>query len=314
MTTASLRRAVAGTRAQRGFTLVEIVVALAITAVIVGTVAMLMTTPMNAYLNQTNEAVLVDASEGVARRLADDLRHALPNSVSIRNAGTRSIIEMLRVESVGFYQGSGALSDAVRELDFTAADARFSLFGRIDPAASGPYTLNAAHLVAGNRGRGVVGFDAYRLGVSPGVITPNGTTIDVTPDVASHEEALTITPPYRFRDPGPGPLGQRLFLVSGPVSYVCNSAVNARALRRYSGYPISPNIPASEAAPQLGTATVEVLASDVAACRVRCQGGAANVNVCAGTLVVQLDLSRPNSTGGSSIVRLHQQYPIDNAP
>lgn len=304
-----------GVRGQSGFTLIEIVVALTITAILVGLAAMMMTTPMNAYLNQANNAVLLDAGERVSQRMAADLRRALPNSVSIRNAGTQSIVEMLIVESVGFYRNTGELADLDRELDFSAPDTKLALFGRIDPAAVAPYLINGRHLVVSNGGRGVAGRDAYQPGGASGASTPDGTTISVMPDSSSGVDALTIAPAFRFRDPGAGS-SQRAFVVSGPVAYLCDSAAGTRSLRRYGNYAISPNIPTGGAAPQLNAAgvSVEILSTDVDACRMRCRGGAASADVCQDTLVVQIGLSRSSVDGGAARIRLHQQFPLDNRP
>jgi len=122
-------------RRERGFTLLEVVVKLLITAIIAGSVAAFLTAPVDAYFDQSGRALLNDSSETISRRLADDLGRALPNSVRIRNAGSRSIVEMLRVESVVFYHWPGELSDASRELDGSLADANFAVFGSLDTAS-----------------------------------------------------------------------------------------------------------------------------------------------------------------------------------
>ena len=97
-------RIFAAPRHAGGFTLIELVVGIVLSAIVIGFAALFMSTPVDAYFAQSRRSGLVDSSDAITRRLADDLRHALPNSVRIRNAGTRAIVELLVVEKVAFYR------------------------------------------------------------------------------------------------------------------------------------------------------------------------------------------------------------------
>jgi MSHA biogenesis protein MshO len=291
----------------RGYTLVEMIVALTNTAIVEIFVTSFITAPVDAYFDQSARTLMNDSSETLSRRFAQDLSRALPNSVRIRNAGTRSIVEMLIVERVSWYQPTGSLPPPDRELSIGAADTRFSVFGYLDPTAGNAYTLANLRLAVGNTGTGTAR-NAY---TNTNVLTPTATTITIARDPVSREESVTLTPGFNFMSAS---ARSRMFVVSGPVTYICNSAANARTVRRYSSYPVTAAIPATEAAAQLNGAGVvnSVVADNVGSCRIRCAGGAANVNVCQDSLVLEVSLDRP-VPGGVESLRVFGQYPVDNA-
>lgn len=297
-----------------GFTLTELVVAIAIASILAGFTAMLISAPVDAYLSQSQRTMLSDSVETISRSFAEDIRSALPNSVRIRNAGNRAIVEMLLVDTVTFYgAGLGPMapfSAADRELDFVAGDDRFSAFGRLDPNTSATsYVYPARYLAVHNAGTG--NDDAYRL---QRVITPTAVTLSVTRDPSLYgtnlEESVTFSPSFHFRN-GASPTG-RMFLVSGPVTYICNAAAAARTLHRYRNYAITATIPTSESSAQLSAPSVEssVLSTNVAGCTFRCRNGA-NAAPCTDTLVLDVTVSQPGNSG-NEVLRIMKQYPMDN--
>lgn len=295
----------------RGFTLAELVVAMTLSAIVIGFVAMFMAAPVNAYIDQSERARLSDASAVITQALRDDMARALPNSVRIRNSGPRAIVEMLRVDRVSFYRPAGQLgSIATRELDVGTFDTQFSLFGRlIELPASNPYSPPAGrHLVVSNRGTGNTPRDAYRLAGSR-TITPTATAISVDRN-ALLEESVTLTPGFNF---AASDTQNRMFLVSGPVSYICNSAAATRTLRRYEGYAITAGIPTTETSGQLtGATSNKLLATNIGACRLRCISGNAIDNICETTLSVEITVNRP-ITGGNESIRIFEQFAVDNS-
>jgi MSHA biogenesis protein MshO len=303
-----------------GFTLIEAVVAMTIGAIVIGFAALMVTAPVNSYLDQSGRAELNDAVDIATRLLDDDLRRALPNSVSIRNAGNRSIVEMLIVNQVAFYRipSDFTPNDPARGLDFSGSDDRFTAFGIVDANSNGfldPANSAEGRLVIANMGRGTGSYNAYQAIAANGAMLPANRTVTITR--SGGEENLALSAPFQFADPAsvstlvpraPATiLRNRMFVVSGAVTYICNTGANTRALRRFEGYGIRPNIATSEASLSAGTSTL--VASNVTACQFSCNG---NTDVCLRTLVVQMDFSRTSSTGGNERIRLHRQYSMDN--
>ncbi len=75
-------------RRQRGFTLLEAIAVIVITGVIGTFIAGFLKVPVNTYLNAVARAEASDLADNSMRRLARDLRLALPNSVRVGGGGT----------------------------------------------------------------------------------------------------------------------------------------------------------------------------------------------------------------------------------
>jgi MSHA biogenesis protein MshO len=298
-------RIFAAPRHASGFTLIELVVSVVLSAIVIGFAALFMSTPVDAYFAQSRRSDLVDSSDAITRHLADDLRHALPKSVRIRNAGTRSIVELLLVQEVAFYRpnGSGGMAGPDTELKIGTADNKFAALGTFGFA---PQVLPANyHLSVGNLGAGAS--NAYSL---TNVITRNETIALAAGAPGSQEDLVTLTPAFRFTLASPS---HRAFLISGPVTYICNSAANARTLRRYSGYAITAGIPTAETSAQLTTpATVNtIVARNVASCALRCNAG--STAPCLDALVVEMGVAATGNAA-NEVVRVFAQLPVENTP
>lgn len=286
--------------------MIELVVAMTITAIIVGFVTMFMTAPVDAYMSQSERAVLNDSTEVITRRMAADLKSALPNSVRITNSGTRAIVEMVLVNAAAVYRPAFTPADTARELDINSLETQFPVFGTLSPQLpplAPPF--KTGRLVIGNSGAGVTNIYQPPAG---SFITTAGLDIQVKARSASGEETVSIpSPGFRFSS---ADSQTRIFTINGPVTYICNSAAGSRSLRRYAGYATTPAIPASEAAANLNAPGVEnlLLANNVASCQLSC---AAAGSPCQRMLVVEFSVSR-QTTSGDEFVRIFEQFPVDN--
>ena len=277
----------------RGFTLIEMVITIAVGSVAVAFMALFMVTPMSAYTAQSRRAGLVDASDSALRFMARDIRAALPNSVRTAASGSVTALELLATADGARYQDNGPLANPALTLDFTAADGAFSTtvpFTQLTlPFSSASYYLAIYNV-------GVPGADAYQMA---NVITPPGTTITVSAGAASNQNLVTLSPPFQFAYGSPQ---KRVYLVSGPVSYLCDTS--AGTLTRYSGYAISSTQPT--AAASLAGATAALVAANIASCSFTYSAGTAQRNALA-TLSLQLKDS------GES-VQLLNEVQVVNAP
>jgi MSHA biogenesis protein MshO len=250
---------------------------------------------MTIYTSQTRRAMLVDAADSALRFIGRDLRAALPNSVRVSASGSVTALELLATADGARYQDSGPLSNPALALDLTAADGAFATTVPFTQVTL-PWTSNAYFLSIYNVG--VPGADAYQMA---NVITPAGTTITISAGATANQDLVTLSPAFQFAFGSPG---QRVFLVSGPVTYLCDTS--AATLTRYSSYTIASAQPASAAALTAAGASAALVASNVAGCQFVLSAGTAQRNALA-TLTLQI------SQSGESVQLLHQVQVV-NAP
>lgn len=112
----------------RGFTLVEAIVVIVITGIIAGMVAVFIRTPVEGYMDAERRAGLTDIADTAVRRMAREIRLALPNSVRTAADGSGRCIEFIPTKIGARYRmvvdGSNGNGDV---LDFTAVDGSFDM-------------------------------------------------------------------------------------------------------------------------------------------------------------------------------------------
>jgi MSHA biogenesis protein MshO len=122
---------------QTGFTLVEMIVVMVITGIIGGVVAIFIKAPVQGYMDSARRAEMTDTADTALRRLARDIRTAVPNSVRVANCGgTPSCVEFLPTKAGGRYRAAPATiasaacgSNAGAILNFDAPDSCFEMIG-----------------------------------------------------------------------------------------------------------------------------------------------------------------------------------------
>lgn len=279
-----------------GFTLIELVVTLAISAVVVSFVSLFISGPVSGFADQSRRARLVDSADTALRRVARDVRRALPNSVRVTTAGGVSALELLGTVDGGRYRAQPPGS-AAQTLEFTAADGSFDLIAPFTQLAK-PWSSTSHYLAVYNVG--VPGADAYELA---NVITPVGTTIAVSVDGGTGEDRVTLTPAFRFLYPSPT---QRVFLVDGPVTYLCDPV--GGTLLRYSGYSIASNQATRDSHAELlaAGAASTLMANQLSSCAF---SYAAGTSERAGLVTLQIVVQSQGET-----VSLLSQVHVDNVP
>jgi MSHA biogenesis protein MshO len=269
-------------------TLIELVITIAVGSVVVAFMAMFIVMPISAYTAQSRRAELVDDAESALRFMGRDLRSALPNSVRITSSGTVTALELLATIDGARYRDGGPLSNPALDLDFTTADGAFSTTVPFTQLTL-PWVSTTSYISIYNVG--VPGADAYAMA---NVITPSATTITVAAGATANANLITLNPAFQFAYGSPG---KRLYLVSGPVSYVCDTA--AGTLRRYSGYAVQSTQPASDAGLTGAGATVSLVSADIAGCQFTFTSGTAQRNALS-TLALRFTRS------GETVQLLHE--------
>jgi MSHA biogenesis protein MshO len=277
---------------RNGFTLIELVVALSISAILVSFMAMFITTPVQAYFAQSRRAVLADSADVASRMMSRDVRTALPNSVRPISNGSIVGIELLATTDRVNYRDALTANDP-NGVDFNAPDQKFSTMSKFLSRAS-----TTAYLSIDNAG--TPGRDAYE---KAHVITPAATTFTPTTDPTNPDEddvTLSSAVTFNFQSPT-----HHLFLVSGPVTYLCDTT--AKTLTRFSGYPIASSPLNTAAALNAAGATGALIAYNVSSCQIDI---VAPVTALYGQLVI-LRLLLSNSGDNLQVMR---EMPADGVP
>lgn len=265
---------------QRGFSLVEMIIVIAITGIVGSMVALFLRVPLESYVAQDRRARLTDTADTALRRMARDIRLALPNSVRVTSDASGVVyLEFLATRSGGRYRAQGDGSVGNDNLDFTiaAGDGSFDILG---PAIE----MRTDDFIA-----------VYNLGI-PGADAWAGETLADYIGLPSNVNTIIIAD-KKFPLASPG---NRFQVVEGPVSYVCDRV--AGTLTRYWGYAIAPNQPTPPPAP----ASIALLATRVSACSFEYQPG---VTERGGLVSMTLSLSLAGET-----IRLHANTQVSNQP
>lgn len=282
---------------QGGFTLVELVVTIVLTTIVVSMMSMFISGPVSAFNDQGRRAELVDVAENSLRRMARDIRRALPNSVRVTASGGVVALEMLNTVDGVRYRDRPPPGNPAKRLSFSGADDAFNSVGTFSGIAR-PFSSTAHFLSIYNVG--VPGANAYELA---NVITPPGTRIDIDADSVSGEDNIRLTPAFRFAYASPG---QRVYLVDKPVTYLCDAF--AETLTRYSGYSIAANQGDRDSGAELTGAGADatLIADHLASCSIEYSPGTAQR---AGLVSLALAVS----STGETVSLLHQVH-VDNVP
>jgi MSHA biogenesis protein MshO len=241
-----------------GFTLVELVVVIVISSILVGILAMLIATPMQAYFAQTRRAMLVDSANTARRLMTSDIRSALPNSARIWSNGNIRMLELLATtyNATYYYEPGPPPPNPLLDLTVMTADADFSTVGLF----GNPVPPNSGYVVVNNQG--TAGADAYTL---LNVIAPvNTITASTAPTLPNSPiDRVHLNPGFAFAADS---LKHRVFLVSGPVAYLCDQA--AQTLTRYWSYGISATPGAHDTAAKMVAANAKssLVAQNITSC------------------------------------------------
>ena len=290
---------------QSGFTLVELIMVIVILGVIGGTVAVFMKGPIDAYFSGGRRAALTDVADTAVRRMARDIRRALPNSV--RTNGT-TCLEFIPTKTGGRYRvQDNAVGDS---LDFSTLDTKFNMLGsNIALPVDQQIAVNDLIVVYN---LGIVGADAYDVSNASG--GRNWTFVSAaTSEPGTYNPVETVIPIKAFKFPWPS--GDNRFHVvpatEQMVSYVCDAATS-KLLRVSSTAPTvaGTSCPTTTTA---GVATASVIATNVV-----CNGAGASSFTYAGSdlqrnALVTMVLSIQDSSL-TETVNLQHEVHVDNTP
>ena len=288
-------------RACRGFTLVEIILVIAITGIIAAMVAVFLRHPIDAYVDTARRASLSDTADTALRRIARDLRRAIPNTVRVTNSSGVFYLEFIPARAGGRYR--------LDENCFTTGCSSLTTLGSLVDDAS-----NLPSLCVGNgtptgcvRADRLVIYNQYNNAAADcAVDNPSAYCEFSGGDAASPVNGVTaagnedvIAFASNVFVPANGSATGRFQIAEGPVTYACNPG--SGQLLRYYDYALA----AAQPTPPTGGRSA-ILATGVSACGIAYTTGAFERW---GLVAIQLGLTRDNES-----VTLYQEVHVDNAP
>ncbi len=267
-------------RRHTGFTLVELVIVIAITGIVAVVGAVIIQGSVGAYVDQERRASLVADADRAMRRMSREIRQALPNSVRVDNCGGNACVEYLATVAGGRYRegpGPGAATPDHR-LQFNQPDNSFNAMGGLSLAN----TSHPLHVSVYNTGQ--AGNDAW---AGESMNPAAGVTLS-DPGVPG-ETRVTMNSPHQFPLSSPR---QRFYLVEGAVAFACEGGVLSRYAYAYNqSYNTNPG---------------NTLADRVEECTFSYDAGSSTR---AGLLTLTLVLEEEGER-----VRLQHQVQVGNAP
>jgi len=275
---------------QAGFTLVEMIIVIVITGIIGGIVAIFIKAPVQGYVDSARRAELTDIADTAVRRMARDVRTAVPNSVRVPNqTGCDAVAPPCYIEYLQAKDGGAYSVDLPNNpLTFDGADTTFDVLN--GPMgillATGDYVV-----IGSSQSDGSVVYD--RLGLRS--VTYAAPLVTLASGLAAGREM----PTRRF---------DVVDSAQGAVTYMCEAVgtdangTGTGVLRRYSGYW---DFLANRTNWSQPAGNVAVLANNVSVCKITYD----LANQRFGLVAIHLTIKRENEA-----VSLYNEIHVNNLP
>lgn len=281
---------------QSGFTLVEAIIAIVITGIVAGIVAVFVVRPIQGYLDTVRRAGMSDTADTALRRMAYDIRSAVPNSVRVDPSGR--FVEFIPTRDGGRYRAqrdnAGCAVATPSNPIYNVDDCRPADNGSFDVMGPPVTGTNGDFVVIFNTGQ--IGLDAYQSNQNRRMIFSTGSKVQF-------QATSNLFPPYESPT-------QRFQIVpaAGPVSFGCVAAAAAPgsgglALYRFTRY--RSGVDDWSAQPLTLTGASALLAGDLSSCSF----SYLPLSAASALLILRIAVQRENET----ITLVHEVH-VDNTP
>ena len=294
-------------RPERGVTLIELVLTIAIVGIILAAIAFFVN-PLRQGTDLALRAELTDIADNALQRMGRDVKLALPNSVRTAMAGSSNFLEFIAVRTAGRYRADGggpaggvdcdnddatfvAPDNDQLSFDLPAGDRCFKTLGKLPGAVA----IGSDQLVLNN-----FGFPDQNAYQTAGTL--NRVVVAAVDTAEAARDRISFAPTTFIRALHDSP-GKRFFVISGPVTYECDLA--AGRIWRHSGYALS------AAQPTVFGGTPALVAEHVIACEFEYNP---SVSAQLGLLTLRLQLRRQLFGGAVETVSLYHAVHVNNAP
>ena len=272
---------------QPGFTLLELVIVIAILGILSASVSVFIANPVRAYFETIDRATLTAAGNSAIRRIVREVQGAVPNSARITASGGTTFLEFVSIVDAGRYRAAASNNYPTQNDPLVVTDSTDSSFQVLGPTVNVP---TGSQLVVLNLGYGNA--NLY-----------SGTNIRSVTSIGAALQTITFTSTTAWPADSPG---YRFYIVNGAVTYACTpNASGTGTLKRYSGYAIQASQPSATSSAPLSSATSSLVLDDVTGCTFT--PGPASVDLNAVQMALQL-------TRSGETVSLYSQVHAPNNP
>ncbi|SMB24123.1 conserved exported protein of unknown function [Sterolibacterium denitrificans] len=302
---------------QRGFTLIEMIMTMVMMAILAGITAVFISGPVKGYLDTVRRGDLMDTADLTLRRLADEIRMTLPNSLRITENGALVYIEFIPTIAGGAYLDeyspptAGSTKPLVYSDDTSCAtvadNCKFDVVGAM-PA--NPAIDAGDYIVVYNLGQDAnqnryAPADAYATGDDCSacnrakVTDVTGKTVTLAANVFAQQAPPLPSPYHRFN----------VVPKTRAVTFVCPATGNVPgSLLRYTDYGFFATAAGPSGAIAALAGKTPAIVAERARCAVSYTASASQRN---GLMSIRLTLF--NAEGDES-VSLMRQVHLDNTP
>ena len=290
-----------------GFSLLELILVVVLLGLLASGAGLLITRPIEAYSDQLRRQQLVDQAEMALRQIARDVRRALPNSIRISTIAGGWALEMVNTIDGARYRDEidpvgGVYILPFDLLDFSSADTDFNVLGQFGNLPLNVILPSNQRVVIYNTGPTDI-YQDINSGIGSGIVTSSTTNLTITNPAGEHH--INMNPAFQFTQQSPG---QRMFVIDGAISYVCNPG--SRTITRYDNYPYQ----TSQQDSDLSLAALPGVQSGKVVTQVANSG--CEINYDPGTAsrggLVSIRIVLDDSSGES--ISLHHQIHVVNVP
>ncbi len=285
---------------QRGVTMVEMIVVIVITAIVGGVIALFIRLPVQGYTESVARAAATDVADLTLRRMARDLRLALPNSVRVAStaAPNARYIEFLETTAGLRYLAEDDVMGTTTPLNYLSwndARATFDVVGGLPTDRHRPAVKN--YVVVYNLGAGQEPGNAYNCevpcnrAVIKSLVGTTGIELEANPFPAQTAAGTPLMSPSK-----------RMHVVTWPVTYGCNLAT--RRITRYWDYAITKD----QVLPPAGGKSA-LLAENIKSCDFQYTNLA---NQRSGLIGLSVEVAIAGEANAS--LQLEHQVHVDNTP
>ncbi|MDR7025374.1 PulJ/GspJ family protein [Pseudomonas peli] len=288
---------------ERGFTLVELIMVIALSALVAVLISSVLSNPLQGFVDQSRRAALVDLASGALNRMARDVRLAVPNTLRTPNGQT---VELLAIHEAGRYRANLAGSTVRHDPPRCPPSPQTCEIDVLSPGMTAARVADARWMVLYNIGMNTAGDSVWppfnsSNAATPAVVTPNGVGFAFNAGVMTLSGAAASGFRFKFASPQ-----RRFYLAREVLGYHCDNPGTDATTGHGTGVIRRASFTSLASSYTYGAGNSSLLVDSVSRCTFTYEPG---TNTRGALLTLRLGVKRQGEE-----IMLMQQVHVDNAP